>query len=81
MPLHAQIISKPIDPNDTTAQKRLRILNATYLSYTQTDTLPVQKLIGKVQMQQDSTLFFCDSAYFYETENKIEAFGRVRIEI
>ncbi|MEL6625756.1 MAG: OstA-like protein [Bacteroidota bacterium] len=81
MPLHAQIISKPIDPNDTTAQKRLRILNATYLSYTQTDTLPVQKLIGKVQMQQDSTLFFCDSAYFYETENKIEAFGRVRIEM
>ncbi|MEL6651870.1 MAG: OstA-like protein, partial [Bacteroidota bacterium] len=37
------------------------------------------KLIGKVRLQQDSTLFYCDSAYFYEDKNLVEAFNHVKV--
>ncbi|MEO0899537.1 MAG: OstA-like protein [Bacteroidota bacterium] len=77
--LHAQVFLKPIDPNDTTAQKRLRIINADSLTFRKTEGESIQKLIGKVQMKQDSTLFFCDSAYFYEERNYIQAFSKVKV--
>ncbi len=38
------------------------------------------KLIGKVQLEHDNMLIFCDSAYHYDKQNKMEALGRVRIK-
>lgn len=35
---------------------------------------------GNVKFRHDSTYLFCDSAYYYETNNSLEAFGNVRIE-
>ncbi|MDR0865818.1 MAG: hypothetical protein LBO74_12940 [Candidatus Symbiothrix sp.] len=35
---------------------------------------------GNVLFRHDSTYLYCDSAYFYEKENSIEAFSDVRIE-
>ncbi|MCL1937533.1 MAG: hypothetical protein FWF52_03940 [Candidatus Azobacteroides sp.] len=35
---------------------------------------------GNVAFRHDSTRMFCDSAYFYEMDNSLEAFGTVRIE-
>ncbi|MEO1448717.1 MAG: OstA-like protein, partial [Bacteroidota bacterium] len=66
---------------DTAQSTRLKIINADFLTFQKRDDLPVQKLIGRVQMQQDSTYFFCDSAYLYDNENRAEAFGRVRVEM
>jgi lipopolysaccharide export system protein LptA len=37
-------------------------------------------MIGDVRFRHDSTFLFCDSAYFYENQNSLEAFSNVRIE-
>lgn len=39
----------------------------------------VQKLIGNVQMVQENTNIYCDSAYLYTDINSATAFGHVRI--
>ncbi len=41
----------------------------------------VQRLIGDVIMRQDSTMFYCDSAYLNEKTRHFEAFGNVHIEV
>jgi lipopolysaccharide export system protein LptA len=38
-----------------------------------------QRLIGNTVMKHQNSLIYCDSAYFYETENKAKLFGNVRI--
>lgn len=40
----------------------------------------VQVLEGNVVFRQDSTYMYCDSAYFYEQSNSLEAFSNVRME-
>ncbi len=41
----------------------------------------VRRLIGNVVIKQDSTLFYCDSAYINETKNSFEAFSNVHIKV
>jgi len=41
----------------------------------------VQRLIGEVVIRQDSTLFYCDSAYINEIKNSFEAFSNVHIKV
>lgn len=65
--------------DSTSKSRRVKILHADYLTFTKTEGEAIQKLIGKVRMQQDSTLFYCDSAYFYEDKNLVEAFNHVRV--
>ncbi|MFK7922086.1 MAG: OstA-like protein [Bacteroidia bacterium] len=65
--------------DSTEKSRRVKILHADYLTFTKTEGEAIQKLIGKVRMQQDSTLFYCDSAYFYEDKNLVEAFNHVRV--
>ena len=62
-----------------TSSSRIQILNAAELSYEKRNDLVVQKLIGNVRLKQDSTLFFCDRAYNYELENRLEAYGNVKV--
>jgi lipopolysaccharide export system protein LptA len=40
----------------------------------------IQILRGNVVFRHDSTYMYCDSAYFNQTDNTMEAFGQVRIE-
>ncbi|WP_234367785.1 OstA-like protein [Parabacteroides pacaensis] len=39
-----------------------------------------QILVGNVVFRQDSSYMYCDSAYFYEKTNSLDAFGNVRME-
>lgn len=39
-----------------------------------------QLLIGDVRFRKDSMFMYCDSAYFYEKTNSLDAFGNVRME-
>ena len=39
----------------------------------------VQVLNGSVRFRHDNALLYCDSAYFYEKANSLDAFGNVRI--
>ncbi|MEM7659119.1 MAG: OstA-like protein [Bacteroidota bacterium] len=73
----------PVEQDSTadSTSKRLEIIHADLLSFDKRDGIGVQKLIGDVQLKQDSTLFFCERAYFYEAENRIEVFDSVRVEM
>ncbi len=71
---------EPVE-EDPAAKRRVKILNSEFLSFQKVGEEGIQKLIGDVQLQQDSTFFFCDSAYFYEVANRLEAFSRVRVEM
>ena len=39
----------------------------------------VQLVKDKVRFKQGKTIIYCDSAYFYKSKNRLEAFGRVGI--
>jgi lipopolysaccharide export system protein LptA len=41
----------------------------------------VQRLIGHVIIRQDSTLFYCDSAWLNDKTNSFEAFSKVHIHV
>ncbi|ULQ57666.1 hypothetical protein KJS94_05565 [Flavihumibacter rivuli] len=56
------------------------IKKADRLRYEKRDSLTeYQMLAGNVVLQQENTLFYCDSAVFNRKDNLIEAFGNVHI--
>lgn len=61
--------------------KRIQIIHADYLSFQKLDGESIQKLVGNVQILQDSTYFSCDSALQYQSINELAAFGRVLVEM
>ena len=69
--------------NDLTKKPNVKLV---YLERAETwsydnDRLPgIQVLNGNVRFRHDNALMYCDSAYFYENANSIDAFGNVRIE-
>lgn len=65
---------------DTTKKVPINILNASLLTSVETDSGSITKLIGDVQLQQDETMVYCDSAYFYLGRNNVEAFGNVEVK-
>ncbi|MGI8950223.1 MAG: OstA-like protein [Chitinophagaceae bacterium] len=68
-------------PADTAAQKKIiHIIRAQRLNYKKiNDTAEFQSLAGNVVMQQEKTLFYCDSAVLNKHTNILEAFGHVHI--
>ncbi|WP_109829606.1 OstA-like protein [Reichenbachiella versicolor] len=44
------------------------------------DGVRFKKLLDKVVFKQNETIVYCDSAYFFKEDNRMEAFGRVRIK-
>lgn len=59
--------------------KTIEIKNADALIGTKINGQSVQKLIGRVALQHDQTLMFCDSAWYYDKLNSIDAFGHIHI--
>ena len=62
-------------------KSRVNIEHADALRYNDKLGKDVQRLIGKVVIRQDSTLFYCDSAYINEANNSFEAFSNVHIKV
>ena len=62
-----------------------KVAQMVYLEHSETlsfdeDRLPnVQILKGDVRFRHDSVLMYCDSAYFFEKQNSLHAFGRVHL--
>ena len=50
------------------------------LSFDEQRLPDAQILIGNVIFRHDSALMYCDSAYYYEKNNSLDAFGHVRLE-
>lgn len=62
------------------AKKRINILHADKISFLNQDSLnQFQILSGNVSVQQDKTLFYCDSASLNTVQNVLESFGHVHI--
>src|SRR5947207_3268477 len=75
--VHSQVITNR--PGADT-MKVVHLINADRLSYKHEDTLTdLQMLAGNVQLKQDNTLFYCDSAVFNKKTRFLEAFGNVHI--
>jgi len=67
-------------PADTAAKKQINIIHADKISFKKTDSLSeYQILTGNVAVQQEKTLFYCDSAAINTKANVLESFGKVHI--
>jgi lipopolysaccharide export system protein LptA len=49
------------------------------LSFDEKRLPDVQILVGNVCFRHDSALMYCDSAYFFEKDNSLHAFGNVHL--
>lgn len=69
----------PTPPGSDT-MKVVHLLHADRLSFEKKDSVSeFQILAGHVELRQDNTLFYCDSAVYNKNSRIIEAFGNVHI--
>ncbi len=61
------------------SQKKVKLDHADSLKGSIKDGKRFDRLIGHVVFVQNTTHIFCDSAYFFRSENRLEAFGHVHI--
>lgn len=64
--------------SEAQAQKQIEILGADELEYDQ-GFGRIQRCKGNVRFKHNNALMSCDSAWFYEDENRVEAFGNIHI--
>ncbi|MDD6952360.1 MAG: OstA-like protein, partial [Parabacteroides sp.] len=67
---------------DSVSVKKTKVYleHANTLSFDQDIKPDAQILVGDVCFRHDSSYMYCDSAYFYEASNSLEAFSNVRME-
>jgi lipopolysaccharide export system protein LptA len=67
---------------DSVAPEKTKVYleHANILSYNKEIDPDNKILIGDVVFRHDSSYMYCDSAYFYELSNSLEAFSNVRME-
>lgn len=58
---------------------KIQILNANTFEVVAKGKSRIKKLIGEVQLKQDNTLLYCDSAYVFDETDYVEAYNNVRI--
>lgn len=63
-------------PNGST---RIELLNADVSEFNEQQNPGATKLLGNVHFRHESADMYCDSAYLYRDENRLDAFGRIRI--
>ena len=62
------------------SQTMVYLERAEHLDFDQERIADAQILKGDVVFRHDDALMYCDSAYFYEKTNSLDAFGHVRLE-
>lgn len=63
----------------TYAQRRVKLKHADNLAGSIRNGERFDRLIGNVVFIQNTTTIYCDSAHFFKTQNRIDAFGKVHI--
>jgi len=61
------------------SQKKVKLNHADSLKGSAKDGKRFERLLGHVIFEQNTTTIYCDSSYFYRSENRLEAFGHVHI--
>ncbi len=59
----------------------IHIEKARVAAYDKRLGVDIQRLIGNVVLSQDSTMFYCDSAYLNDKLRNFEAFGHVHVNV
>ncbi len=59
---------------------KVHLLNSDQLSFDRERSADYRVLRGNVIFRKDSMYMYCDSAYFYEASNSLDAFSNVRME-
>ncbi|MFM7217877.1 MAG: OstA-like protein [Bacteroidota bacterium] len=67
----------PAQDNGTT---KIELLNADVSEFDENFNAGATRLLGNVRLRHESALMSCDSAYLYRDDNRLEAFGRIRID-
>ena len=68
------------NPNNPPTEKvKIELVASNSLEFDNTNGIDAQRLIGNVQFRHQGILMFCDSAYFFDKENRLEAFSHVHI--
>lgn len=75
----AQPVVQPVNPLKKPGATLVYLENSESLSFDKLLKPDVQVLVGEVRFRHDNALLYCDSAYFYEKANSLDAFGNVRI--
>lgn len=69
-----------VDKHSNDKNNNIYIEHMDVLSFDEKANPDVQVLMGNVIFRHDSSYMYCDSAYFYEKTNSLEAFSNVLIE-
>ena len=69
------------DESEGKSPDKVYLEHADELIFDQERNRDAQLLMGNVVFRHQSSYMFCDSAYFYELSNSLEAFSNVRMEI
>ncbi|HRW99082.1 MAG TPA: OstA-like protein, partial [Cyclobacteriaceae bacterium] len=60
-------------------QRRVKLKKADNLYGSIKDGQRYDRLIGNVVFVQNNTTIYCDSAHFFKSDNRVEAFGKIHI--
>lgn len=71
-----QVMTDTVPPKKT----KVYLIHSNTLSFDKAVKLDAQILNGDVCFRHDSSYMYCDSAYFFEQTNSLEAFSNVRME-
>ncbi|MFO8054528.1 MAG: OstA-like protein [Bacteroidales bacterium] len=65
---------------DKKEKTRIQLVQADRMTYSKERLGPgIQRLVGNVIFEHDSMYLYCDSAYLYEKDNSMNAWGDIRI--
>jgi lipopolysaccharide export system protein LptA len=59
--------------------RKIELLNADVSEFDQTINARATRLLGNVQFRHENVNMYCDSAYLYREDNRLEAFNNIRI--
>ena len=76
--IHISLYSLFLIPLSIFGQTMVYLERSNTLSFDEERIADAQILVGNVIFRHDNALMYCDSAYFYENSNSLDAFGHVR---
>ncbi len=77
------LLTLMIIPHAVVAQEvtKINLVSATDWKYNSDIRKDVQRIIGNVILNHDSAFLYCDSAYLFEKDNNVMAYGNVRVKL
>ena len=60
--------------------KQIEIIHADYVEFSKSLGAGVKRLIGHVVFRQGNAQMYCDSAYHYSDENRVDAYSHIHIK-